>query len=132
MLKHENYHLSKHFFLDAARYKLNQHLYNTLTSIYAALYKTTSPLTFDWRIEEIADMLGRDLQLVTLFCNIKTEMYWFREFSLASLVAAALISKDSIRNTLLEEDALFKSLIIENENKLVTAQIKIAKRKGIL
>jgi hypothetical protein len=60
-------------------YNLNEHLYNMLTSIYAALYKTTSPLTLDWRSNEVAVMLGNDSQIINLFCNIKTEMFWFRK-----------------------------------------------------
>ncbi|KAH9204311.1 hypothetical protein DL95DRAFT_471612 [Leptodontidium sp. 2 PMI_412] len=99
-----------------ARYHLNQHIYNTLTSMYAALYKTTSPLTLDWRTAEISDMLGRDLELIRLFNDIKTEMYWFH----------------AARDSLLEEDSLFKSLVVENESKLVLAHIKAAKKKGIL
>lgn len=60
-------------------YGLAKHIYNTLTSIYSALYKTTSPLTFDWRKKEIfSEMLGGDSVLIQLFCDIKTEMYWFR------------------------------------------------------
>jgi len=60
-------------------YNLNEHLYNMLTSIYAALYKTTSPLTLDWRSNEVAVMLGNDSQIINLFCDIKTEMFWFRK-----------------------------------------------------
>ena len=56
---------------------LTSHMYNALTSIYAALYKTTSPLTFDWRKEEVSTMLGGDDELIRLFCIIKTEMFWF-------------------------------------------------------
>jgi hypothetical protein len=62
-------------------YNLNQHIYNMLTSIYAALYKTTSPLTLDWRSKEVADMMWNDVHLIKLFCNIKTEMFWFRTCS---------------------------------------------------
>ncbi|KAH7304893.1 hypothetical protein BKA65DRAFT_205484 [Rhexocercosporidium sp. MPI-PUGE-AT-0058] len=102
--------------LSVERYHLNQHIYNTLTSIYAALYKTTSPLTLDWRTAEISDMLGRDPELIRLFNHIKTEMYWFH----------------AARDSLLEEDSLFKSLVVENESKLVTAHIKAAKKKGVL
>jgi hypothetical protein len=54
-----------------------------LTSTYAALYKTTSPLTLDWRSKEVAQMMGNDPQLIRLFCNIKTEMFWFRGCSLS-------------------------------------------------
>jgi len=60
-------------------FELSLHIYNTLTSIYATLYKTTSPLTFDWRKSEIAKLLGSDKELIRHFCNIKTEMFWFRK-----------------------------------------------------
>jgi hypothetical protein len=60
-------------------YELTRHIFNTLTSIYAALYKTTSPLTLDWRTKEVSDMLGNDQELISLFCDIKTEMFWFRK-----------------------------------------------------
>jgi hypothetical protein len=61
-------------------YNLTTHMFNTLTSIYAALYKTTSPLTLDWRTEEVAEMLGKDEHLIQRFCNVKTEMFWFRKY----------------------------------------------------
>ncbi|PVH78343.1 hypothetical protein DL98DRAFT_656220 [Cadophora sp. DSE1049] len=102
--------------IHASRFQLNQHLYNTLTSMYAALYNSTSPLTLDWRTEEISALLDRDPELIKLFCNIKTEMFWFY----------------AVKDSLLEEDTLFKSLIIENESKLLRAHIKAAKKKGIL
>lgn len=95
---------------------LARHLYNTLTSIYAALYRTTSPLTFDWQTDEISGMLGSDPQLIQLFCDIKTEMNWFH------------LNKDKLS----DEDSLFKALVVENESKLVRANIKAAKKKDIL
>ncbi|KAN0116972.1 hypothetical protein V8E51_002949 [Hyaloscypha variabilis] len=97
-------------------YSLSQHLYNMLTSMYAALYKTTSPLTLDWRSKEVAAMLGNDADLITLFCNIKTEMFWFQ----------------SHKHELFPEDTLFRTLIVENENKLLAAHIKKAKQQGII
>jgi hypothetical protein len=66
-------------------YSLTTHMFNTLTSIYAALYKTTSPLTLDWRTKEVAEMLGKDEQLIQLFCNVKTEMFWFRKYQILPL-----------------------------------------------
>jgi hypothetical protein len=60
-------------------HSLAKHLYHILTAIYSALYKTTSPLMLDWRRDEISDMLGNDAELIKLFCDIKTEMYWFRK-----------------------------------------------------
>lgn len=62
-------------------HNLARHLYNTLTAIYSALYRTTSPLTLDWRTDEISELLDKDPDLIRLFCDIKTEMYWFRMFS---------------------------------------------------
>jgi hypothetical protein len=59
-------------------YALTCHLYNAITSIFAALYKTTSPLTLDWRTGEVAAMLGHDSDLIKSFSNVKTEIYWFR------------------------------------------------------
>jgi hypothetical protein len=64
-------------------YDLAQHIYNNLTSIYDSLYKRTSPLTLDWRKPEVAELLGKDQKLIRLFCDIKTEMFWFRKYSLS-------------------------------------------------
>jgi hypothetical protein len=61
-------------------HSLTSHMYNALTSVYAALYRTTSPLTLDWRTEEVSKMLGGDAELIKLFSNIKTEMFWFRMY----------------------------------------------------
>jgi hypothetical protein len=71
---------ARHFGNNGKIYGLNQHMYNMLTSTYAALYKTTSPLTLDWRSKEVAGMMGNDAHLISLFCNIKTEMFWFRAY----------------------------------------------------
>jgi hypothetical protein len=62
---------------DSNRFILTRHIYQTLTSIYASVFKTTSPLTLDWRTMEVSEMLGRDTELIRLFCDIKTEMFWF-------------------------------------------------------
>jgi hypothetical protein len=61
-------------------HNLARHLYNTLTAIYSALYRTTSPLTLDWRTDEISELLDKDPDLIRLFCDIKMDMYWFRRF----------------------------------------------------
>lgn len=63
------------------RFALGKHIHNALTSIYSALFKATSPLTLDWRTDEVAQMLGNDPELIRLFCNIKAEMFWFCEYS---------------------------------------------------
>ncbi|KAF4628762.1 hypothetical protein G7Y89_g9391 [Cudoniella acicularis] len=98
------------------KYDLLRHIYDTLTSIYSALYKTTSPLTLDWRTEEVSELLGRDQELIRLFCNIKTEMYWLQT------------EMDSLR----PEDNLFKTLVVENESRLLEAHKKAARKKGVL
>lgn len=43
------------------------------------MYKTMSPLTLDWRTEEVAEMLGHDTELINLFSIIKAEIFWFRK-----------------------------------------------------
>jgi hypothetical protein len=82
-------------------------------------------------------MLGRDPELIRLFCNIKTELYWFSKSFTSiplsprpGLIAEKLI--DAGKDRLSSEDTLFQTLVLENENKLVTARIKAAKRQGIL
>jgi hypothetical protein len=57
-----------------ALHGLARHMYHTLTSIYAALYKTTTPLAFDWRKEDIYELLGHDDTLVKAFDQIKAEI----------------------------------------------------------
>lgn len=73
--------ISTAYYVQEARlkYDLSRHMYNTLTSIYSALYKVSSPLTLDWRNEAVSEMLGRDPELIRAFCDIKTEMYWIRK-----------------------------------------------------
>lgn len=113
-------------------YGLAMHLYNAITSIYSALYKATTPLTFDWRKEEISGMLGRDPQLIRSFCNIKTEMFWLRESSLNLSLAGTHSVKDAERHDLLNEDALFDTLVVENDSKLLESHKKAARRQGLL
>ncbi|KAH6678188.1 hypothetical protein B0J14DRAFT_316756 [Halenospora varia] len=97
-------------------YDLSRHMYNTLTSIYSALYKTTSPLTLDWRTDGVADMLDRDPELIRHFCYIKTEIYWIQ----------------SETKFFRPEDNIFKRLVLENENRLLEAHKKVARKQGIL
>jgi len=101
---------------DAPLYGLARHLYNAITSIYSALYKTTTPLIFDWRKEAVSEMLGRDPQLIRSFCNIKTEMFWLH----------------AERDDLLEEDNLVKALVVDNDSRLLESHKKLARRQGIL
>ncbi|KAH8646019.1 hypothetical protein BGZ60DRAFT_554837 [Tricladium varicosporioides] len=98
------------------KYDLCFHMYNTLTSIYSALYKTTSPLTLDWRTEEVSEMLGKDKKLINYFSVIKTEMYWIQ----------------SEMHCFRPEDNLFRRLVVENENRLLEALKKVARKQGIL
>jgi hypothetical protein len=39
---------------------------------------------------------------------------------------------DAVKDRLLSEDALFKTLVVENENKLLAAHRKAAQKRGIL
>ncbi|KAH6678189.1 hypothetical protein B0J14DRAFT_650411 [Halenospora varia] len=95
------------------KYELCFHMYNTLTSIYSALYKTTSPLTLDWRTEEVLEMFGGNTELIHYFSSIKTEMHWI-QFEMANLRP---------------EDSLIKTLVVENENRLLEAHKKAARKQ---
>lgn len=59
-----------------SHYGLVKHIYFTLTSIYAATFRTKSPTFFDWREEDVWEMLGGDQELIEKFGLVKTEMLW--------------------------------------------------------
>ena len=106
----------------------------------------------DWRTEEVSKLLGKDPQLIRLFCDIKTEMYWFRKFICSTdcftnhrfLRQLPTFSFNPVEKVadgqhldgeidrLYSGDALFKTLVVDNERKLLTAHIKAAKRQGVL
>jgi len=77
-------------------------------------------------------MLGNDAELIRLFCNIKTEMFWFRMSFPNSRWKLWLICADASVNDLMDDDVLFKTLVVENESKLLASHNKAAKRQGIL
>jgi hypothetical protein len=62
-----------------------------LLSIYATNFSTTSPIIFDWREENVYNMLGCDQELIEAFCLVKAEMFWLRQQKLASKKAYKLI-----------------------------------------
>ncbi|KAH6678190.1 hypothetical protein B0J14DRAFT_650412 [Halenospora varia] len=107
--------ISTAYYVQEARlkYDLSRHMYNTLTSIYSALYKVSSPLTLDWRNEAVSEMLGRDPELIRAFCDIKTEMYWIQ----------------SEMHFFIPEDKLFRTLVVENENRLLEAHKNAARKQ---
>lgn len=61
------------------RRDLVKHIYHSLISIYTALFRTESPLLFDWRKDETYDMLGRNQTLIYDLVSIEAEMLWLCE-----------------------------------------------------
>lgn len=54
------------------------HFYHYLVSIYAALFRVTSPLYSDFRTPATCKLLGNDDSLVQAFMNLRTESFYFR------------------------------------------------------
>ena len=52
-------------------------MYDILTSIYAALFRSSTPLYLDWRVEANFDLLGKSDEVKNAFCNLCTQAFWF-------------------------------------------------------
>jgi len=55
----------------------SKHMYDILTSIYAALFRTSTPLYLDWRKPENFALLGNCNETRFAFTWLVTELYWF-------------------------------------------------------
>ncbi|KAM5355956.1 hypothetical protein ACJ41O_002602 [Fusarium nematophilum] len=55
------------------------HFYHYLISIYAALFRVTSPLYADFRVAATRKLLDEDESLVHAFMNLRTESFYFRQ-----------------------------------------------------
>ncbi|KAH7171069.1 hypothetical protein EDB81DRAFT_837616 [Dactylonectria macrodidyma] len=53
------------------------HFYHYLVSIYAALFRATSPLYADFRLAATRELLNDDESLVQAFMNLRTESFYF-------------------------------------------------------
>lgn len=62
------------------------HFYHYLISIYAALFRATSPLYADFRVAATRQMLNDDDELIRAFMNLRTESFYFRKFGVFGVV----------------------------------------------
>lgn len=53
--------------------------YHYMVSIYAALFRSTTPLYTDLRIDTNRQLLGNDPELIGAFLNLRTESFYFRK-----------------------------------------------------
>jgi hypothetical protein len=52
-------------------------MFNALTTIYATIYDTETPLLADWHTSEISDLFGGDAALLGKLLELKTEIFAF-------------------------------------------------------
>ncbi|KAF5671750.1 hypothetical protein FHETE_3963 [Fusarium heterosporum] len=58
--------------------EVGTHFYHYLVSIYAALFRVTSPLYADFRIRATRKLLNDDESLIEAFMSLRTESFYFR------------------------------------------------------
>jgi hypothetical protein len=54
-------------------------MYDIVASTYAALFRHSTPLYLDWRVEKNFDLIGKNEPLKGAFYNLRTEVFWFCE-----------------------------------------------------
>ncbi|PMD15544.1 hypothetical protein NA56DRAFT_753817 [Hyaloscypha hepaticicola] len=80
----------------------SKHMYHILTSVYAALFKASTPLYLDWREGSNMELLGNSEVLKGAFIALRTEVEWFY----------------GQKHRLGNEDTRLKQEIIEQEQRL--------------
>ncbi|KAE9375236.1 hypothetical protein N431DRAFT_196566 [Stipitochalara longipes BDJ] len=55
----------------------SKHMYHILTSVYAALFRASTPLYLDWREGSNMELLGNSEVLKCAFIALRTEVEWF-------------------------------------------------------
>ncbi|KAM5369890.1 hypothetical protein ACJZ2D_008791 [Fusarium nematophilum] len=83
------------------------HFYHYLISIYAALFRVTSPLYADFRVAATRKLLDEDESLVHAFMNLRTESFYFQRES-CSITAP--------------QDQLLRRMILDREAGLKPAR----------
>ncbi|KAF4985027.1 hypothetical protein FDECE_16883 [Fusarium decemcellulare] len=61
--------------------EVGTHFYHYLVSIYAALFRVTSPLYADFRVAATRKLLDEDESLIQAFMNLRTESFYFQRES---------------------------------------------------
>jgi hypothetical protein len=62
----------------------SKHMYHILTSVYAALFRASTPLYLDWRVASNMELLGNSDELKNAFIALRTEVEWFCESRIPS------------------------------------------------
>ncbi|KAK7424884.1 hypothetical protein QQX98_000159 [Neonectria punicea] len=96
------------------------HFYHYLVSIYAALFRATSPLYADFRVTATRQLLNDDESLVRAFMNIRTESFYFRKSQQGQTFwtpAHPLSERESPWMTA-PEDQLLRRMILDREADL--------------
>ncbi|UPK99269.1 hypothetical protein LCI18_010204 [Fusarium solani-melongenae] len=88
--------------------EVGTHFYHYLVSIYAALFRVTSPLYTDFRIAATRKLLDEDESLVRAFMNLRTESFYFQRES-CSMTAP--------------QDQLLRRMILDREAGLKPRQL---------
>jgi hypothetical protein len=97
----------------------SKHMYNILTTNYAALFRQSSPIYVDWRKEGNFDLVGRSDALRRSFDDLRTQITMFCEL-IRHIMNFQLILYliDQSTNDLSEDDALLKEWIVDQESRL--------------
>ncbi|KAJ4130988.1 hypothetical protein NW768_006527 [Fusarium equiseti] len=65
-----------------SKLEVGTHFYHYLVSIYAAIFRVTSPLYADFRVAATRKLLDDDESLIDAFMSLRTESFYFREWPL--------------------------------------------------
>ena len=63
--------------------EMAKHMFHYLVSIYSALFKSTTPLYIDWRLDSNRQLFGQDEELLAAFKALRTEALYFRTWMIS-------------------------------------------------
>ena len=113
-------------------HELAKHMFNAVTIVYAVYFRNQNPLAYDWNTAQVQKELGDDFELLECFQNIKTEITSFcecpRGIEVVDMVDLKCMFTDGIDEVdlddeeLSEHDVLFKTLVVEQDRKMLAAR----------
>lgn len=104
--------------------EVGTHFYHYLVSIYAALFRVTSPLYTDFRVAATRKLLDEDESLVRAFMNLRTESFYFRKCILGpSGVSTNLSTERESCSMTAPQDQLLRRMILDREAGLKPKQL---------
>ncbi|KAJ0145092.1 hypothetical protein HZ326_12180 [Fusarium oxysporum f. sp. albedinis] len=90
--------------------EVGTHFYHYLVSIYAALFRVTSPLYADFRVAATRKLLNDDESLIEAFMSLRTESFYFQRESMSMSAS---------------HDQLLRRMILDREAGLKPKQLNI-------